>query len=49
MKVRGKGTEDKIIGKHHQLNWHEFEQAPGDGVVHGSLTFCSHAEWVGHD
>ena len=24
-------TEDEIVGWHHQLNGHEFEQAPGDG------------------
>ena len=23
-------TEDEIVGWHHQLNGHEFEQAPGD-------------------
>ena len=25
-------TEDEMIGWHHQLNGHEFEQTPGDGV-----------------
>ena len=25
------GTEDEMVGWHHQLNGHEFEQAPGDG------------------
>ena len=34
-------TEDKIIGWHHQLNGHEFEQAPGDGEGQDSLTCCS--------
>ena len=24
-------TEDEMTGWHHQLNGHEFEQAPGDG------------------
>ena len=24
-------TEDEMVGWHHQLNGHEFEQAPGDG------------------
>ena len=24
-------TEDEMVGWHHQLNEHEFEQAPGDG------------------
>ena len=23
-------TEDKMVGRHHRLNEHEFEQAPGD-------------------
>ena len=23
-------TEDKMVGWHHRLNGHEFEQAPGD-------------------
>ena len=34
-------TEDKKVGWHHQLNGHEFEQAPGDGEGQGSLTCCS--------
>ena len=24
-------TEDEMVGWHHQLNGHEFEQAPGEG------------------
>ena len=24
-------TEDEMVGWHHQLNGHEFEQNPGDG------------------
>ena len=24
-------TEDEMVGWHHQLNGHEFEQTPGDG------------------
>ena len=24
-------TEDELVGWHHRLNGHEFEQAPGDG------------------
>ena len=31
-------TEDEMIGWHHQLNGHEFEQALGDGEGQGSLT-----------
>ena len=30
-------TGDKIVGWHHQLNGHEFKQAPGDGEGQGSL------------
>ena len=31
-------TEDTMVGGHHQLNGHEFEQAPGDGKGQGSLS-----------
>ena len=34
-------TEDEMVGWHHQLNGHEFEQTPGDGVGQGSLVCCS--------
>ena len=34
-------TEDEIVGWHHQLNGHEFEQALGDGEGQGSLASCS--------
>ena len=34
-------TEDEIVGCHHHLNGHEFEQAPGDGDGQGSLVCCS--------
>ena len=34
-------TEDEMVGWHHQLNGHEFEQAPGDGEGQGSLVCCS--------
>ena len=30
-----------MIGWHHQLNGHEFEQTPGDGEGQGSLVCCS--------
>ena len=30
-----------MVGWHHQLNGHEFEQAPGDDEVQGSLACCS--------
>ena len=31
-------TADEMVGWHHRLNRHEFEQAPGDGEGQGSLT-----------
>ena len=34
-------TEDEMVGWHHQLNGHEFEQAPGAGDAQGSLACCS--------
>ena len=34
-------TEDKMVEWHHQLNVHEFEQAPGVGDGQGSLVCCS--------
>ena len=34
-------TEDDIVGWHHRLNGHEFEQAPGVGDGQGSLVHCS--------
>ena len=33
-------TEDKMVGWHHQLNGHEFEQTLGDGEGYGSLVCC---------
>ena len=34
-------TEDEIVGWHHQLNGHEFEQTLGDSEGQGSLVCCS--------
>ena len=34
-------TEDEMVGWHHRLNGHEFEQASGDGDGQGSLRCCS--------
>ena len=34
-------TEDEMVGWHHQLNGHEFEQALGVGDGQGSLMCCS--------
>ena len=37
-----KGTaEDEMVGWHHRLNGHEFEQAPGVGDGQGGLACCS--------
>ena len=30
-----------MVGWHHQLNGHEFEQTPGDAEGQGSLACCS--------
>ena len=34
-------TEDEMVGQHHQLNGHEFEQTPRDGEGQGSQMSCS--------
>ena len=34
-------TEDEMVGWHHQLDGHEFEQAPGTGDGQGRLACCS--------
>ena len=34
-------TEDEMVGWHHQLTGHEFEQTPGVGDGQGSLECCS--------
>ena len=40
-------TEDEMVGWHHRLNAHEFEQAPGVGDGQGSLVCCS--SWGGKE
>ena len=44
-KIEGKRRrgqeEDEMVGWHHQLNGHEFEQALGNGERQGSLACCS--------
>ena len=41
LRVGGEGAiEDEMIGWHHQLNGHEFEQTPGDGDGWGGLACC---------
>ena len=34
-------AEDEMIGWHHQINGHEFEQTQGDSEGQGSLACCS--------
>ena len=34
-------TEDEMVGWHHRLDGHEYEQAPGVGDRQGSLVCCS--------
>ena len=34
-------AEYSMVGWHHWLNGHEFEQVPGDGEGQGSLAYCS--------
>ena len=34
-------TEEEMVGWHHQLNGHEFEQTQGDSKGQGSLACCS--------
>ena len=34
-------AEDEMVGWHHRLNGHEFEQTPGDKEGQGSLVCCN--------
>ena len=34
-------TEDEMVGWHHKLNGHKFEQTPGDSEEQGSLLWGS--------
>ena len=40
-KQKEKGTTEEMVGWHHQLDRHEFEQAPGTGDGQGNLECCS--------
>ena len=42
--LRTPRTEDELVGWHHGLNGHEFEQAPGVGDGQGGLACCSPKE-----
>ena len=35
-------TEDEMVGWHHQLDGHEFEQIPGASEAQGSLVAAVH-------
>ena len=49
--IRQKGTtEDEMVGCHHQVERHEFEQAPGVGNGQGGLVLQSMgSQRVGHN
>ena len=38
---RKRATEDQVVGWHHGLDEHEFEQALGGGDGQGSLVCCN--------
>ena len=38
---RRRAAEDEMVGWHHRLNGHEFEQTLGDGDGQGNLACCS--------
>ena len=42
-------AEDEMVGWHHRLNGHEFEQTPGDSERQGSLVCCSPSGHKGTD
>ena len=45
-------TEDEMVGWHHQLNGHEFEQTPGAGDGQGGpagMFQSMGSQRVGHD
>ena len=44
-------TENEMVGWHHQLDGHEFEQTLGDSEGQGSLVFCKsmRSQRVRHD
>ena len=53
-KIEGRkrrGRENEMVGWHHQLDGHEFEQAPGAGDGQGSLACLQSmgSQRVGHD
>ena len=42
-------TEAEMVGWHHRLSKHEFEQAPGDGEGQGGLCAAVHGVTKRHD
>ena len=42
-------TEDEMVGWHHRLNGHEFEQTPGDSKGQGILVYCMGLQINRHD
>ena len=36
-----KGQQDEMVGRHHQLNGHEFEKTPGNREGQGSPVWCA--------
>ena len=42
-------TEDEMVGWHHRLNGHEFEQAPGVGEGQRGPVCSMGSQRVGHD
>ena len=44
-------TEEEMVGWHHRLTGHEFEQTLGDGEGQGNLACCQRTESqeVGHN
>ena len=41
--------EDEVVGRHHRLDGHEFEQAPAIGDGQGSVLQSMGSQRVGHD
>ena len=44
-------TQDDMVGWHHQLNGHEFEETPGVGDGQGGLVCCKSmkSQRMGHN
>ena len=40
-----RGTEDEMVGWHHRVDGHEFEQAPGVGHGTGKPGMLQHTRW----